>query len=74
MHTKLGGGFWWESCGEDYADKARSLTNAFNEALHFNVLSKPSMFQDKRVMKYYLSKYGDGGFLAPYLKHLESLK
>ncbi|CAI1884522.1 hypothetical protein SEUBUCD646_0B04760 [Saccharomyces eubayanus] len=74
VHTKLGGGFWWESCGEDYADKARSLTNAFNEALHFNVLSKPSMFQDKRVMKYYLSKYGDGGFLAPYLKHLESLK
>lgn len=73
-HNNLGGGFWWESCGEAYANESRSLINAFNEGLHFNVSSKPSIFQDVRVKKYYLNKYGDGGFLSPYLKHLDSRK
>ncbi|CAI4059030.1 hypothetical protein SKDZ_04G5690 [Saccharomyces kudriavzevii ZP591] len=74
MHNKLGGGFWWESCGEVHTNKSRSLINAFNEGIRFNVSSKPSMFQDMRVIKFYLNKYGDDGFLSPYLKHLESSK
>lgn len=74
LHNKLGGGFWWESCGETYANESRSLIHAFNEGLRSNVSTKPSMFENERVVNFYLNKYGNNGFLTPYLKHMDSFK
>ncbi|CUS21821.1 LAQU0S04e01574g1_1 [Lachancea quebecensis] len=57
----LGGGFWWESCGEDY--KGKSLVGAFTNEIKYLNKTEPTIYSLPEVVQYYL-KLHPGGFLA----------
>lgn len=57
----LGGGFWWESCGEDY--KGKSLVGAFTKEIKCLNKTEPTIYSLPEVVQHYL-KLHPGGFLA----------
>lgn len=63
LKNNLGGGFWWESCGENYLDNSRSLTRAFTQEIKYLNKTVPTIYALPQVGEYYHKKYPDG-FLA----------
>ncbi|SCU85196.1 LAFA_0D14400g1_1 [Lachancea sp. 'fantastica'] len=51
--NKLAGGFWWESCGENYADPERSLTLRFIQELKSIKKTEPTIYKAPQVAHYY---------------------
>ncbi|SCU85837.1 LAME_0D03114g1_1 [Lachancea meyersii CBS 8951] len=62
--NELAGGFWWDSCGEDYINAGRSLTRAFTQELKKIKKTDPTIYRLPQVARYYKIKY-DHGFLTP---------
>ena len=67
---ELGGGFWWESCGDDHINKRRSLLYNFsNEVTEIRKFSDQDLiFRRKECIAYYLNRYGTDGFLSGILQ------
>lgn len=61
---KLAGGFWWESCGDTHDDPSRSLVNTFVNEITSIKKFPNSMYHQSSVLKYYIKRYGAGGFLT----------
>lgn len=64
--NNLAGGFWWESCGNTWNNKDRSLVRAFNNEII--ILKRPSetIYQDPQAQIYYTRKFGTKAFLSKY--------
>ncbi|KAH3900251.1 putative chitinase SCDLUD_003223 [Saccharomycodes ludwigii] len=61
---KLGGGFWWESCGEN---SAKPLIKAFHDSIpnaSWDSKKQKSLWNNSQVIEYYLKEYGEEGFLS----------
>lgn len=69
---QLGGGFWWESCGDNHKDPERSLLNAFTGELQTIFKPTDSMYHRPETLRYYLEKYGIDSYLSPFIGHLLS--
>lgn len=61
---ELGGGFWWESCGDDHKNPNRSLIKAFTKDIKVSE-NMISIFKDPATSAYYLTKFPNG-FLKPF--------
>ncbi|SCV06102.1 LANO_0H22144g1_1 [Lachancea nothofagi CBS 11611] len=66
LSHQLGGGFWWESCGEDYRNKDRSLTRRFTQELKIVKKAEPTIYLLPQVALFYRKTYPNG-FLTPLL-------
>ncbi|CCE63265.1 hypothetical protein TPHA_0E01720 [Tetrapisispora phaffii CBS 4417] len=64
--NNLGGGFLWEACGEKLNNPKLSLINSFTFDMN-NIDKQKSMFSNRKVLEYYLMKYGKQGFLSGYI-------
>ncbi|SCW02301.1 LAFE_0F03422g1_1 [Lachancea fermentati] len=60
VKKKLGGAFWWESCGDDHKNSSRSLLTAFNKEIKSLRKKDTSIYALPQVSKYYLTKYSGG--------------
>lgn len=65
----LGGGFWWESCGDVHDQPNRSLLKAFTDNLPSINKPKALIFSDERVLHFYIKKFGDNGFLSKFIAY-----
>ncbi|AMD22033.1 HGL307Wp [Eremothecium sinecaudum] len=64
----LGGGFWWESCGDDHKNPKRNLLNAFSEDIELG--KEGSVYNDPALVDYYL-KTLPKGFLVPLMNEIK---
>ncbi|CEP60651.1 putative chitinase LALA0_S01e15830g [Lachancea lanzarotensis] len=63
----LAGGFWWESCGEDYTNPERSLTMRFTQELKTIRKANSTIYKQPEVAQYYKSRFGQD-FLSSILQ------
>lgn len=63
----LGGGFWWESCGDNHVDPGRSLLTAFTGRIKTIAKNENSMYHRPETLRYYLEKFGQDEFLSSFI-------
>lgn len=73
-YQKLAGAFWWESCGDKHDNKEKSLLNAYLEKIDEKVIYSISVYEEPRLIKYYLKKFPKSKFLTPYLESKSKYK
>ncbi|CCF58532.1 hypothetical protein KAFR_0E03810 [Kazachstania africana CBS 2517] len=68
----IGGGFWWESCGDTHKNPERSLVNAYVKELGRDNIKKPeSIYKNLHCVSHYKQSFHGKGFLSKYLKEYE---
>lgn len=66
----LAGAFWWESCGNDWKHKERSLVHAYTKEVGVLRQNERNLYLDPQLQQVYLFQYGTNGFLSKLIKSL----